>query len=55
MDELKANVTNKFGAKIDPDNNTATLVTDILSEAGELNDDIKISKEKNNERSFGTK
>ena len=55
LDELKVNVIDKFGAEVGPDNNTIALVTDILSEAGELSDDIKISKEKNNERPFGTK
>lgn len=41
LDELKANVVNKFGAKMGPDNNTATLVTDILSEARELEGILK--------------
>lgn len=41
LDELKANVVNKFGAKMGPDNDTAALVTDILSEAGELEDIVK--------------
>lgn len=54
LDELKANIVDKFGAKMGS-NNTATLVTDILSKAGELNDGIKILKEKNNEKPFGTK
>ena len=36
LDELKADVINKFGAEMGPDNNTATLVADILSKAGEL-------------------
>ena len=36
LDELKAAVIDKFGAEMGPDNNTATLVADILSKAGEL-------------------
>ena len=36
LDELKADVIDKFGAEMGPDNNTATLVADILSKAGEL-------------------
>ena len=36
LDELKAAVIDKFGAEMGPDNNTATLVADILSKVGEL-------------------
>lgn len=36
LDELKAAVINKFGTEMGPDNNTATLVADTLSKAGEL-------------------
>ena len=36
LDELKADVIDKFGAEIGSDNNTATLVADILSKVGEF-------------------
>lgn len=36
LDELKAAVIDKFGAEMGPDNNTATLVADILSKVREL-------------------